>query len=114
MGDCEFDDAVLLPRLVEGDRMAFEKLFRLHNAATIRFATGIVRTRLVAEEFVRETWVSVLSRIDLFEGRSSLASWIYAILINKARTYAKREGRIVFFDDASGGDGLADAFEGRG
>lgn len=114
MGKNKCDDAVLLPQLVAGDRMAFESLFRRHNAAMIRFATGIVRSRHVAEEVVQDTWVSVLGRIDLFEGRSSLASWIYAILVNKARTVAKREGRIVFFDDASDGDGLADAFDGRG
>ncbi|WP_082347611.1 RNA polymerase sigma factor [Rhizobium sp. AAP116] len=94
--------------------MAFQRLFRLHNAPMIRFATGIVRSRHVAEEVVQDTWVSVLGRIDLFEGRSSLASWIYAILVNKARTVAKREGRIVFFDDAGDGNGLADAFDGRG
>ena len=114
MGKNNCDDAVLLPRLVAGDRMAFERLFQRHNAAMIRFATGIVRSRHVAEEVVQDTWVSVVGRIDLFEGRSSLASWIYAILVNKARTVAKREGRIIFFDDASDGDGLADAFDGRG
>ncbi|KPF59583.1 hypothetical protein IP85_05495 [Rhizobium sp. AAP116] len=114
MEDNECDDAILLPRLVVGDRMAFQRLFRLHNAPMIRFATGIVRSRHVAEEVVQDTWVSVLGRIDLFEGRSSLASWIYAILVNKARTVAKREGRIVFFDDAGDGNGLADAFDGRG
>lgn len=114
MEDNECDDAVLLPRLVVGDRMAFQRLFRLHNAPMIRFAIGIVRSRHVAEDVVQDTWVSVLGRIDLFEGRGSLASWIYAILVNKARTVAKREGRIVFFDDASDGNGLADAFDGRG
>lgn len=114
MEDNECDDAVLLPRLVVGDRMAFQRLFRLHNGPMIRFATSIVRSRHVAEEVVQDTWVSVLGRIDLFEGRGSLTSWIYAILVNKARTVAKREGRIVFFDDASDGDRLADAFDGRG
>lgn len=114
MEDNECDEATLLPRLVAGDRMSFQRLFRLHNAPMIRFATGIVRSRHVAEEVVQDTWVSVLGRIDLFEGRSSLASWIYAILVNRARTVAKREGRIVFFDDANDGNGLADAFDGRG
>lgn len=114
MGNTEIDEQALLRRLVEGDHAAFESLFRSHNAAMIRFAAGIVRTRHIAEEVVQETWISVLGRIDLFEGRSSLTSWIYAILINKARTLAKREGRTVFFDDSGDGDGLADAFDGRG
>lgn len=114
MGNKEIGEQDLLRRLLEEDQAAFERLFRRHNAAMIRFATGIVQTRHVAEEVVQDTWLAVLSRIDLFEGRSSLAGWIYTILINKARTFTKRQGRIVFFDDASNGDGLADAFDGRG
>ncbi|MDO1585666.1 RNA polymerase sigma factor [Rhizobium oryzicola] len=114
MGKSEIDEQDLLRRLIEGDQAAFENLFRRHNAAMVRFATGIVRSRYVAEEVVQDTWVSVLSRIDLFEGRSSLAGWIYTILLNKARTLAKRDGRTVFFDDATDGDGLANAFDGRG
>lgn len=114
MGNSDIDEQALLPRLLGGDQAAFEHLFRRHNAAMIRFCIGIVHTRHIAEEVVQDTWVSVLSRIDLFEGRSSLAGWIYTILINKARTRVSREGRMVFFDDSGNGDGLADAFDGRG
>lgn len=114
MGNRDIDEQALLRGLIDGDPAAFERLFRRHNAAMIRFASGIVRARHLAEEVVQETWISVLGRIDLFEGRSSLASWIYTILLNKARTLAKREGRTVFFDDSGDGDGLADAFDGRG
>lgn len=114
MGNSEHDDAVLLPRLIEGDPTALDRLFRRHNAAMIRFATGIVQTRPSAEEVVQDTWVAVLNRIDLFEGRSSLASWIYSILINKARSRARRDGRTVSFDDIGESGSLADAFNGSG
>ncbi|RYE63306.1 MAG: sigma-70 family RNA polymerase sigma factor, partial [Rhizobiaceae bacterium] len=50
----------------------------------------------------------------LFEGRGSLASWIYTILINKARSRARREGRTVSFDDFGVDGTLNDAFDGRG
>jgi len=114
VGKVESEDAALLARLVDGDEAAFDQLFRRHNAAMIRFCMGIVQARHLAEEVVQDTWVAVLGRIDLFEGRSSLVSWIYTILINKARTRARREGRTVFFDDHGDGDALADAFDGRG
>ncbi|SIR18830.1 RNA polymerase sigma-70 factor, ECF subfamily [Rhizobium sp. RU20A] len=114
MGRAERDEQALLQRLVEGDRTAFEQLFRRHNAGMIRFARAIVRNRAAAEDVVQDTWISVISRIELFEARSSLASWIHAILVNNARSRAKRDGRIVFFDDAGDGDGLAEAFDGRG
>jgi RNA polymerase sigma-70 factor (ECF subfamily) len=108
------DDQALVLRLVDGDAAAFDILYRRHNAALIRFCTGIVQHRHLAEEVVQDTWIAVLGRIDLFEGRSSLASWIYTILINKARSRARREGRTVFFDDHPSGDSLVDAFDGRG
>ena len=114
MAQIEGDDQALVLRLVDGDAAAFDVLYRRHNAAMIRFCTGIIQHRHLAEEVVQDTWIAVLGRIDLFEGRSSLASWIYTILINKARSRARREGRTVFFDDHGSGDSLADAFDGRG
>lgn len=114
MGQIEGEERTLVLRLLEGDTVAFDQLYRRHNAAMIRFCTGIVLARDIAEEVVQDTWVAVLGRIDLFEGRSSLASWIYAILINKARTRARREGRTVSFDDQSGDAPFATAFDGRG
>ncbi|QEE45349.1 sigma-70 family RNA polymerase sigma factor [Rhizobium sp. WL3] len=114
VGQIEGEERTLVLRLLEGDTVAFDQLYRRHNAAMIRFCTGIVLARDIAEEIVQDTWVAVLGRIDLFEGRSSLASWIYAILINKARTRARREGRTVSFDDQSGDTPFAAAFDHRG
>ncbi|MCC8934035.1 MULTISPECIES: RNA polymerase sigma factor [Rhizobiaceae] len=114
MGKVEGEEHTLVLRLIKGDQQAFDMLYRRHNAAMVRFCAGIVPARDIAEEITQETWVAVLSRIDLFEGRSSLASWIYAILINKARTRARREGRTVSFDDQLGESPFAMAFDGRG
>lgn len=114
MGKVEGEERTLVLRLIAGDKQAFDQLYRRHNAAMIRFCTGIVPARDIAEEITQDTWVAVLGRIDLFEGRSSLASWIYAILINKARTRARRDGRTVSFDDQLDDDPFATAFDGRG
>jgi len=46
---------------------------------------------------VQEAWLGVLQSLDRFEGRSSLKTWIIAIVINKAKTRAVREGRSVPF-----------------
>lgn len=107
-------EAALVELLATGDRAAFEQVYRKHNTTLIRVATGIVRSRATAEEVAQETWIAVLKSISGFEGRSSLASWIFSILINKARSRAKREGRIVSFDGAGEDDNLTAAFDGRG
>lgn len=107
-------EAALVELLAAGDRAAFEQIYTQHNASLVRVASGIVQSRAVAEEVAQDTWIAVLKYISGFEGRSSLASWIYTILINKARSRAKREGRIVSFDGAGEDDNLAAAFDGRG
>lgn len=109
-----FDEAELVRRLAAGDRTAFERVFRRHNAAMIRLAMGLLRNRATAEEVTQDAWLAVLTGISGFEGRSSLAGWIYTILMNKARTRARREGRSVSFDDGGEENGLAAAFDGRG
>lgn len=108
------DENVLVGQLVAGNRTAFECVYRKHNASMIRVCVGVVRNRATAEEVVQDTWVAVLKGIASFEGRSSLAGWMYAILVNKARSRAVRDGRTISFDGEGEDDSLAAAFDGRG
>src|SRR3954453_141108 len=77
------------------DEAAFAALVAEYGPAMLRVARQFVRDRAVAEEVVQEAWVSVLRGIASFEGRSSLKTWIFAILTNAAKTRAEREGRTV-------------------
>jgi RNA polymerase sigma-70 factor (ECF subfamily) len=58
-------------------------------------ALAHVRTRARAEDVVQETWLAVLRGIDRFEGRSSFRTWLFRILVNRAKTHAGREARSV-------------------
>jgi RNA polymerase sigma-70 factor, ECF subfamily len=99
-------DAALLARLRAGDRAAFATLVGRHAGSLLRLAQSLVRVRAVAEEVVQETWMGALTGIDAFEGRSSLRTWLFRILLNKARTRWVREGRTVPFSALAGpGDG---------
>ena len=86
----------------------------------LRVAQMYASTRVVAEEVVQETWLAVLGGLDRFEARSSLKTWIFRILTNRAKTRGIRERRTVPFSslaDAATDDGPAiDAshFEPRG
>jgi RNA polymerase sigma-70 factor, ECF subfamily len=88
-------DAVLLGRLRAGDEEAFVTLVRSHHDAMLRVASSFVPSRHIAEEVVQETWVAVLRGLDAFEGRSSLRTWLFKILVNRARTAGSRERRSV-------------------
>jgi RNA polymerase sigma-70 factor, ECF subfamily len=86
-------DAALVHALRGGDEHAFAQLVDSHHRALLHTAQLYVRDRSVAEEVVQETWLAVLEGIDGFESRSSLKTWIYRILTNRAKTRAQREQR---------------------
>jgi RNA polymerase sigma-70 factor (ECF subfamily) len=83
-------------------------LRRGYGAMLLRLARTFVRDQAVAEEVVQETWLAVLNGIERFEGRSSLKTWIFQILSNRAKTRAIRERRSAPFSTL-GGDGADEA-----
>jgi RNA polymerase sigma-70 factor (ECF subfamily) len=86
-------DTELLQRLRAGDEEAFVALVDRYHAPLLRFAMTMVPSRAVAEEVVQDTWLGVVRGIDRFEGRSSLQTWLFRILANRARTTGTRERR---------------------
>jgi RNA polymerase sigma-70 factor (ECF subfamily) len=99
------EDAPLLDALRAGDEQAFAALVDRYGPSLLRLARLHVSSRAVAEEVVQETWLAVLTGIERFEGRSSLKTWLFRILTNKAKTRGQREGRTLPFSSfASDGD----------
>jgi len=90
-------DAGLVRLLRSGDEEAFAALVDRYGPSMLRLAMMYVSSRAVAEEVVQESWLAVLTGIDRFEERSSLKTWMFRILTNKAKTRAEREGRTVPF-----------------
>lgn len=93
-------DGELLDRLRAGDERAFVELVQRYNGALLRLALSFVDSRAVAEEVVQDTWLAVLRGLVRFEGRSSLKTWLFTILVNRARTTGVRESRSVPVADA--------------
>jgi RNA polymerase sigma-70 factor, ECF subfamily len=87
------DDLVLLDRLRAGDEEAFKALVARYDGALRRVARSYVRTDSAAADVAQETWLGVVRGLDGFEGRSSLRTWIFRILVNRARTRALRDAR---------------------
>jgi RNA polymerase sigma-70 factor (ECF subfamily) len=106
-------DADTLTALRHLDEQAFTTLVEKNQQQMIRIASLYVSTRASAEEVTQETWLAVLRQLDQFEGRSSLKSWIFRILINRAITRAKKEGRTIVLsalsnEEASGDEPAVD------
>lgn len=99
------DDSKLVERLRTRDERAFQQLVRRHHTSMVGVARSFVGNRATAEEVVQDTWLAVLEGIDRFEQRSSLKAWIFGVLVNKARTRALRDGRMLSFSDMARDDG---------
>ena len=103
-------DDELVTRLRSGDEDAFVALVRRHQSGLLRLAESVVSSRSVAEEVVQDTWLAVVRGVDRFEGRSSVKTWLFHILLNRARTAAGREHRTVTVRD----DDDVERFDGAG
>lgn len=68
-----------------------------YSTPLLRVAQDLLGTPAWAEEVVQETWLAVLEGIDRFEERASLKTWVFRILVNRARTRATREARTLPF-----------------
>ena len=98
-GHAEYDraEAAFVERVRRGEEMAFMELVERYHSSLLRVALTFVHGEAVAEEVVQDTWMAVLEGIHRFEGRSSLKTWIFRILVNRAKTQGVRESRYVEF-----------------
>ena len=87
------EDATLVAALRVGDEAAFAELVDRYYGVMQRVARQYVATREAAEDVVQETFLGVIQGIDRFEQRSSLRTWMFRILVNRAKTRGEREGR---------------------
>ncbi len=84
-------DAELLGRLRNGDEEAFVMLVARYQQPMLRLARSMVPSQAVAEEAVQDTWMGVVRGIERFEGRSSFKTWLFRILVNRARSAGSHE-----------------------
>ncbi len=91
------DDAELLAALRRGEEDAFASLVDRYHPSMVRVAQAYVATKEAAEDAVQDAWLGVIQGLDRFEGRSSLKTWIFRIVMNKAMTRGGRDARSVPF-----------------
>src|SRR5271155_1992499 len=94
------EDSELVARLRAGDEQAFVALVARHHSSMLGLARAFVSSPAVAEEVVQDTWLGVVRGIDGFAGRSSFRTWLFHILVNRARSTGAREHRSVAVGDA--------------
>ncbi|HVV35676.1 MAG TPA: RNA polymerase sigma factor [Acidimicrobiales bacterium] len=86
-------DATLVEKMRAGDEAAFREIVARYQDRLLRLAQATVGSRAVAQEVTQDTWLAVLRGVDRFEGRSTFKTWLFNILMNRARTAAHKETR---------------------
>src|SRR5689334_2404053 len=88
-----YTDADLVALLRAGDEAAMAQLVDEWSPVMLRVARSFVDSAQSAEDVVQEAWLGMLTGLARFEGRSSLRTWTFSILVNRARTRGAREAR---------------------
>lgn len=108
------EEAQLIASLRAGDQTAFATLIECHTPALLRVARAYVPDPSIAEEVVQHTWVAVIKGIHRFESRSSLRKWLFAVLIDIAKSRGVREGDADALTEFEGATVPAERFHGSG
>jgi RNA polymerase sigma-70 factor (ECF subfamily) len=111
IGRTRADERALVEQLLAGDEAAFTAVVQRYHGPLLRFARMFVRDGTTAEEVVQDTWLAVLTGLPSFQGRSTLKSWIFSILANRAKTRAVRDKRSITFSELAPGLGHAPTVE---
>ena len=107
-------DAHVIAALRARDETTFTTLVDQYGASLLRLARVYVHDIAAAEEVVQDAWIGLLESIDRFEGRSSLKTWLFRILINCARARARKDSRTIPFSSAFKPEDMEDAGFGFG
>ena len=95
-------DKELLEKLLVGEKRAFGKFYRLTKKRLENFVMTRVSSKKDAEEIIQDTYLSFLDSLPLFQGRSSLKTFLYSIGRHEVadywrKIYAKRAIKTVPF-----------------
>lgn len=83
-------DTDLLTAVRAGDPAALAALFDAHADRVYRLALGLLRDPAEAEDVVQETFLKAMTRLDQFEGRSRLDTWLYRVAYNASLDRLRR------------------------
>jgi len=95
---------ISLEALIAGDRAEFARLVDAYSSPIYRLGLRMLGTPQDAEDVLQNTFLSALTHLPKFEGRSSLSTWLYRIAANEALMLIRKKKPEVNMDDAQAGE----------
>ncbi len=93
----------LVRRAQQGDRDAFEALYREHVGRVYALCLRLSADAVRAEELTQDAFVRAWERLASFRGESAFSSWMYRLTVNvvlqERRAARRRSVRVVSTDD---------------
>ena len=95
------DEDRLVDAILRREPGSFEQLVRRYGARLLATGRRILKDDHLAEDCVQETFIKAFDKLDTFEGRSGLGTWLHSIMVNQAlmKLRKDRPGRLEQIDD---------------
>jgi RNA polymerase sigma-70 factor (ECF subfamily) len=87
------DDRAWLLMVRRGEPEGASELFRRYSVPIVRYADRMLGSRAEAEEVAQEVFLKLIARVDQYDGRAPVASWLFAIAANACRDRLRSTGR---------------------
>ena len=78
------EETDLLGHVAAGDRLAFERLYRMYFPRLTRFLHRMTRSAPLIEEIVNDTLLVVWQKAATYDGSCRVSTWVFAIAYRKA------------------------------
>ncbi len=96
-------------KVKNGDKQAFEELYKLTSSKAYFTALKITGDKHEAEDIVQESYITVLAKINTLEKTEVFMSWFNRIVANKSKDYLRKKNPSFFADGEE--SNIADTFD---
>ena len=76
-----------------GDSPSFEDLYERYGERILRLIYRMTGNAELSRDLAQDVWIRVHGRLDQFEARADMFTWIYRIAVNRTLTHLKGEKR---------------------
>lgn len=100
------DEQELLTALRQRDTQAFSQLFEIYSDKIYRLSAGLLDNEVEAEGIVQDTFLRFFERLDDFEGRSKIGTWLYRVAYNASVDLLRQRKPLLAMDSVADDEDL--------